>query len=146
MRKVQQGDQVIIEYEGRLEDGELILSSSDNGPLEFEVGSGVMSPGFEKALIGMGEGEEKSIILSPEEAFGHKDEKLLHTVKRNVFGKDIRPQPGMVLGMNLDKEGTTQKIPALVTAVHGEDVTIDFNHPLAGKTISYRLSLKAIKN
>ena len=146
MRKVQQGDHVIIEYEGRLEDGEIVESSSDNGPLEFEVGAGVMSPGFENALLGMGEGEEKSIILSPDEAFGHKDEKLLHTVKKSVFGENIQPQPGMVLGMTLEKEGQTQKIPAQVTAVHGDDVTIDFNHPLAGKTISYRLSLKSIKN
>jgi FKBP-type peptidyl-prolyl cis-trans isomerase 2 len=146
MRKVQQGDQVIIEYEGRLADGEIVETSSDDGPLEFEVGAGIMSPGFEKALIGMAEGEKKSIILAPDEAFGHKDEKLLHTVKRSVFGKNILPKPGMVLGMTLAKDGQTQKIPAQVTAVHGEDVIIDFNHPLAGKTISYTLTLKAIKN
>jgi peptidylprolyl isomerase len=146
MRKVQMGDHIIVEYEGRLEDDEIVESSSENGPLSFEVGAGVMSPGFEKALIGMGEGEEKSIILSPDEAFGHKDEKLLHTVKRSVFGKNIKPQPGMVLGMTLEKEGRARKIPAQVIAVRGEDVTIDFNHPLAGKTISYRLTLKAIKN
>jgi FKBP-type peptidyl-prolyl cis-trans isomerase 2 len=104
-----------------------------------------MPPGFEKALIGMGEGEEKSIILSPDEAFGRTDEKLLHTVKKSVFGDRINPKPGMVLGMTLGKEDQSQKIPALVTAVDGEDVLIDFNHPLAGKTLSYKLTLKAIK-
>ena len=146
MNKVQLGDHVIIDYDGMLEDGEIVESTSDTGPLAFEVGTGIMPPGFEKALIGMGAGEEKSVILPPEEAFGHKDEKLLHSVKSSVFGKNIRPKPGMVLGMTLEKEGQTQKIPAQVTAVHGDDVTIDFNHPLAGKTISYRLSLKSIKN
>jgi len=145
MRKAQQGDFVIIEFESRLEDGEMIESSSDAGPLEFAVGDGVMPPGFEKALIGMGEGEEKSIILSPDEAFGRPDEKLLHTVKRSVFGDSIDPKPGMVLGMTLDKDGQSRKIPALVTAVEGEDVLIDFNHPLAGKTLSYKLKLKEIK-
>jgi FKBP-type peptidyl-prolyl cis-trans isomerase 2 len=145
MRKVQQGDHVIIEFEGMLEGGEIVESSSDSGPVEFEVGAGVMPPGFENALIGMGVGDEKAIILSPDKAFGHKDEKLLHTVKKSVFGQNIKPKPGMVLGMTVGKGGQAQKIPALVTAVYGEDVTIDFNHPLAGKTISYKLAVRAIK-
>ncbi len=145
MRKVQQGDHVIIEFESMLEDGEIVESSSDSGPMEFEVGTGIMPPGFENALIGMGVGDEKSIILSPDEAFGHKDDKLLHTVKRSVFGQNIQPKPGMVLGMTLQKEGKSQKIPALVTGVHGEDVLLDFNHPLAGKSINYKLTLKSIK-
>jgi hypothetical protein len=63
MKKVQAGDHVIIEYEGMLEDDVIVESSSDNGPCEFEVGAGFMPPGFEKALIGMVEGEEKSVIL-----------------------------------------------------------------------------------
>ena len=146
MRKVQQGDRVIVEFAGMLEDGEIIESSSDSGPVEFEVGTGVMTPGFESALIGMGVGEEKSIILSPDKAFGHKDEKLLHTIKKSILGQNIKPKPGMVLGMTVGQKGQTQKIPALVTAVDGDDVIIDFNHPLAGKTISYTLTLKAIVN
>jgi len=145
MRKVQQGDHVLIEFEGMLEGGEIVETSSDSGPVEFEVGAGVMPPGFENALIGMGVGEEKAIILSPDKAFGHMDEKLLHTVKRSVFGDKIEPKPGMVLGMTVGKGGETQKIPALVTSVQGENITIDFNHPLAGKTISYRLTVKGIK-
>jgi len=145
MKKVQQGDQVILEYEGRLQDGELAESSSDTGPVEFVVGSGVMPPGLEKALVGMGEGEEKSIILSPGEAFGFRDDTLQHTVRKSAFGDNIRPKPGMVLGMTVEKDGQPRKIPALVTAVEGDNVTIDFNHPLAGKTIHYKLILKTIK-
>jgi FKBP-type peptidyl-prolyl cis-trans isomerase 2 len=146
MKRVKKGDQVIIEYEGRLPDGEIVENSSDSGPVEFTVGSGIMPPGFEKALIGMGEGEKKSISLAPEEAFGPKDETLLHTVKSSVFGKNIQPKPGMVLGMTLEREGIPRKIPALVTAVQGDDITLDFNHPLAGKTLLYTLTLKSIKD
>ena len=145
MRKVQQGDRVNIEYEGMLEDGEIVEKSSETGPVEFEIGSGIMPPGFEKALIGMSEGEVKTITLSPDEAFGPRDEKLLHSVNRSVFGEEIEPKPGMVLGMTVEKEGQPHKVPALVALVHGEDVTIDFNHPLAGKTLNYKLTLKAIK-
>ncbi|MGW8160688.1 MAG: FKBP-type peptidyl-prolyl cis-trans isomerase [Desulfobulbales bacterium] len=146
MRKVQQGDQVIIEFEGRLQDGEVVESSSENGPAEFTVGEGVMPTSFEEALVGMVAGEKKSIILSPTEAFGHKDENLLHTVKKSAFGKNIEPQPGMVLGMTVQREGQTQKIPALITAVSGDDVTIDFNHPLAGRTMHYNVTLISIKD
>jgi len=92
----------------------------------------------------MAEGEKKSILLPPHEAFGYKDNTLLHTVKRSAFGESIRPKPGMVLGMTLEKEGQKQKIPALVTAVHGEDVIIDFNHPLAGRSLTYALTVKTI--
>ncbi len=146
MRKVQQGDQVSIEYEGKLQNGEIIERSADTGPVEFEVGSGVMPSSFEKALIDMCEGEEKNITLTPDDAYGPRDENLLHTVKGSVFAENIQPKPGMVLGMTVEKEGLPQKIPALVTAVNGDDVTIDFNHPLAGKTINYKLTLKKIKD
>jgi len=145
MKKAGKGNNVIIEYEGMLHNGEIVESSADSGPFEYEVGSGLMPPGFDNALIGMAEGEEKAVTLQPDEAFGPRDDKLLHTVKRNVFGEAVRPQPGMVLGMTVEKEGQKQKIPALVTAVIGEDVTIDFNHPLAGKTIIYKLTLKEIR-
>jgi FKBP-type peptidyl-prolyl cis-trans isomerase 2 len=145
MKKVKQGDHVIIEYEGMLENGETIESSADTGPFELEVGGGSMPAGFENALIDMEEGEERTVVLQPDEAFGNKDEKLLHTVNRKVFGENINPKTGMVLGMTLDKDGQKQKIPALVTAVNGEEVTIDFNHPLAGKAITYKFTVRAIK-
>jgi len=146
MKTVQIGDQVSIEYEGMLEDGEIVERSSDTGPVEFEIGSNIMPPGFEKALIGMQAGEEKTITMTPEEAFGPKDENLLHTVNRSVLGDKIKPEPGMVLGMTLDKEGQPHKVPALVIAVNGDEVTIDFNHPLAGKTLTYKLTLKSIND
>ena len=145
MKKVELGDHVIIEYKGMLENGEIVESSKDNGPCKLEVGGGSMPPNFENALIGMQEGEEKTITLQPNEAFGHHDKKLLHTVNRSVFGENNFPKPGMVLGMTVDKDGQKQKIPALVTAINGEEVTIDFNHPLAGKAITYKFIVKMVK-
>ena len=145
MKKVTQGDHVTIEYKGMLENEDTVESSADTGPFELEVGGGAMPPGFENALINMIEGEEKTVVLQPDEAFGHKDKKLLHKVDRSVFGKNITPKTGMVLGMTVDKDGQKQKIPALITAVNGEEVTIDFNHPLAGKAITYKFTVTAIK-
>lgn len=145
MKKVTQGDHVTIEYTGMLENGDTVESSADTGPFELEVGGGAMPPGFENALINMREGEEKTVVLQPDEAFGHKDKKLLHKVDRSVFGKNITPKTGMVLGITVDRDGQKQKIPALITAVNGEEVSIDFNHPLAGKAITYKFIVTAIK-
>lgn len=145
MKKVAIGDHVIIEYEGMLRNGEIFETSADSGPFEYEVGSGLMPPGFDNALLGMVEGEEKKVTLEPDEAFGSRDENLLHTVKKNVFGENIKPQSGMVLGLTVERDGQKEKIPALITAVKGADVTIDFNHPLAGKTIIYKFILKEIR-
>ena len=145
MKKVKQGDHVTIEYKGMLDNGEIIESSAKTGPFELEIGGGLMPPGFENALVDMKEGEEKTVVLQPDEAFGYKDEKLLHTVNRSVFGEDITPKTGVVLGMTVDKNGQKQKIPALVTAVNGEEVSIDFNHPLAGKAITYKFVVIKIK-
>lgn len=146
MKKVKKGDLVTIEYKGMLDDGEVIESSAQTGPFDLEIGGGVMPPGFENAIIGMQEGEEKTVVLQPEEAFGPVDEKLLHTVNKNVFGENIDPKPGMVLGMTLDKDGHEHKVPALVTAVDDDEVILDFNHPLAGKAITYKFTVKAIKD
>ena len=145
MRRVQQGDQVILEYDGSLADGKAVDSSVDSGPLEFKVGSGNVFPGFEKGVLDMAVGEAKTITLAPEEAYGLQDEKLLHTIKKELVGNNVDPKPGMILGMTIEREGGQHKIPALVVDVKGDKVTIDFNHPLAGKTLVYQLTLKAIK-
>jgi len=146
MKTAQIGKHVSIQYEGMLENGEIVERSVDTGPVEFEIGLNIMPPAFERALIGMREGEEKTITMTPEEAFGPRDENLLHTIKKKVLGEKIEPKPGMVLGMTLEKDEQPHKVPALVTAVNGDEITIDFNHPLAGKTVIYRLILKTIKD
>ena len=145
MKKVKNGDHVTIEYEGMLENGEIIESSADTGSFELEVGAGSMPPGFENAILDMKEGERKTVLLQPNEAFGHRDKKLLHTVNRSVLGENVTPKIGMILGMTVENDGQKQKIPALVTAVDGQEVSIDFNHPLAGKAITYKFIVKAIK-
>ena len=144
MKRVEDGDHVTITYVGELEDGEIFESTEDSGPLQFQVGSEEVMPGFEKALLGMAEGEEKTVTLQPEDAYGPKQQELTHVVQRSVFSGKVEPQPGMVLSMTVEKDGKKHQVPVMVTKVDGDKVVIDFNHPLAGKALIYRITLQAI--
>ena len=145
MEKVEQGDHVTIMYEGMLQDNEVFESSKDTGPLDFQVGSQSILPGFEKAVIGMMINEEKTIQLQPEDAYGPKQEELIHTIKREALKENITPQVGMVLGMTIERDGQKHKVPAMVTEITASEVTVDFNHPLAGHVITYKITVKEIK-
>lgn len=144
MKRVKDGDHVTVTYVGELEDGEIFESTEDTGPLEFQVGSKDVMPGFDKALLGMAEGEEKTVTLQPEDAYGPKQQELTHVVQRSVFGGKVEPQPGMVLSMTVEKDGNKHQVPVMVTKVDGDKIEIDFNHPLAGKALIYRITLQTI--
>jgi FKBP-type peptidyl-prolyl cis-trans isomerase SlpA len=93
----------------------------------------------------MGINESKEIRLKPEEAYGLPREDLIHTLSRSTWDKNADIKPGVVLGMTMEKDGEQHQVPAMVTAVSGDMVTIDFNHPLAGKQIFYKLTLQNIE-
>src|SRR3989344_2654702 len=98
--KANVGDNVVVEYEGRLESGEVFDTSSHGDhshPLEFKVGSGEVIEGFDKAVIGMEKGEEKEFSLEPGEAYGHPDTKLHKEIPKDSLPKEPEPQVGMTL-------------------------------------------------
>ena len=144
MEKVEQGDLVSVVYQGLLENNEVFDSTDKDGPLEFQIGSNNLMPGFEKAVLGMSINEEKTINLQPDEAFGPVRQELVQTVNRDSFGADLAPRPGMVLGMTIERDGQKHKVPALVKEVDGDAVVIDYNHPLAGKSLTFNITLMAI--
>ena len=145
MKTAQQGDFVTLIYEGSLEDGEIFESSSDTGPLNFQIGSGTVMPCFEEGVIGMKIEETKAINLAPKEAYGERQDELVQSINRSSLGKNADIKPGIVVGMDMEKDGQTHQIPAMVTDVQGDMVTIDYNHPLAGKEIIFKITLKEIK-
>lgn len=143
--KIETNDTVVVLYEGRLDNGEIFESSAANGPLEFTLGGSGVMPGFAAQLIGLGEGEEKSFQLAPGEAYGPSNPELIHTVDRSVLPNREQLAVGLVLGLTVDHEGKKERVPALVTAIDGDRVTIDFNHPLAGKTLTYSVTVQSIR-
>ncbi len=138
---IKKGNKVKVDYTGKLKDGTVFDSSqhgSHSHPLEFEVGAGQVIEGFDEAVMGMEKGEEKEVTIAPEQAYGEKDPSLQREVPKNKMPKGIDVKPGMILGMNLP-DG--QQMQATVSAVTDSTVTIDMNHPLAGKTLIFLLKV-----
>lgn len=143
MQRVSENDHVKVTYEGTLTSGEIFESSEDTGPLEFTMGTNSVMESFEKAVLGMAVNETKTVTIGPEEAYGHKDQDLIHTVERHLF-KEKEIKPGMVLGLDIKKDGQAHKIPGTVIEADQKKVVVDFNHPLAGHELVYKITLQAI--
>lgn len=136
------GDKVKIEYTGTLEDGTVFDSSVEHGTLlEFEVGGGQVIKGFDNAIIGMKEGEEKQFSIPPADAYGEHDSTLVQKVPREIFPVDAELVPGLLFEAGLP---TGEKVPATITAVEGGIISVDLNHPLAGKTLNFKIKLSSI--
>lgn len=135
------GDTVQVNYKGYLNDGEVFDSSIEKGePLEFVIGGGRMIPGFDAAVVGMTVGENKTVKLSPEEAYGEWNEAFVMTVDKNIFAENTTPEVGETYS-SLTDQGFIQ---FTVSAVNASDVTIDLNPRLAGKTLNFDIELVAI--
>jgi FKBP-type peptidyl-prolyl cis-trans isomerase 2 len=140
MKKVETTSKVKVHYTGRLEDGTIFDTSIAEGrePLEVELGLGQLIKGFESGLIGMVEGDKKTIELSVEDSYGEPKPEFINEVpKTNV------PE-GIQVGESLQGNGPQGPVNVLVVAVNEETVTLDANHPLAGKKLIFDLEVVSI--
>ena len=143
--KVKAGDQVVVIYDGFLKNGDLFESSQSSGPLDFKIGSGLVMPDFEKNIIGMRVKENKTFTIPAAQAHGLSQPELIHTMKRSLLPNHKQLKTGMILGLNVDRENKKHKIPAMITALDEKTVTVDFNHPLAGHDLTYKVTLQKIQ-
>ncbi len=144
MQKVKEGDYVTITYEGTLESGEVFESATEESPFEFALGQQCVFPSFESGIIGMAPGETRTVKVGPEEAYGKRRDELIQTLNRSAFGDETDPQPGMIVGMTMKKEDQEHQVPAMIMAIDGDQITVDYNHPLAGQELLYKITLKTI--
>ncbi|AKB14272.1 FKBP-type peptidyl-prolyl cis-trans isomerase SlyD [Methanosarcina thermophila] len=149
-KTIEKGDTISVDYVGRLEDGTIFDTSIkeaaiDAGiynqmreykPLTFTVGAGQMIKGFDEGVIGMKKGEEKTITIPPEEAYGEYREEFAREL--SVDTVDFTPEIGMRLATDSGLTGT-------VTEVSNNSFVVDFNHPLAGKTLIFDIKLVSIE-
>lgn len=138
---IQKGSKVGFEYTLTV-DGKVVDSSEGRGPLEYTQGDGKMIPGLTKELEGMKVGEEKTVVVKPEDAYGSPNPDGFKEIPITAVPKDMKVEPGMMLQMQ-DEKG--QVFPARVTEVKKDSIMIDLNHPLAGKTLTFKVKIASVK-
>lgn len=143
--KVQPNRVVTLHYRLFLEDtGELLEDTEAKGaPFQFIYGVDQILPALEAALLDMEEGEEKEVVLSPEEAYGPMDPDAIDVLERSAFGDAAEDlTPGMMFYATTQ---TGQQIPFYIKEIRGDEVVIDFNHPLAGETLRFQLKVQSVR-
>ena len=137
----QQGSIVKVHYTGSLSDGEVFDSSEGAEPLEFQIGSGQVIPGFELAITGMAEGESKKFTIPSQEAYGEREESMMVTFPLSNLPEGFEPEIGAQIDLE-DEDGT--QIPAMVIDVDDEKIMLDANHPLAGEDLTFEITVVSI--
>ena len=149
MAQAKTGDTVKVHYTGRLAGGEVFDSSEcreddcgcDSGPLEFTIGDGNVIPGFEQAIIGMNPGDCKTVVIPADQAYGERMDEMVAVVDRKDIPTDLPLEVGSQLEVT-QEDGNS--FPVLITEVNESTVTLDANHPLAGRDLTFDLRLVEI--
>jgi len=131
---VSEGTRVFLNFSVSLEDGAEVDSNFGGEPVDFVVGDGSLLPGFERLLFGMSAGERHLFTVAPENAFGMPDDHNVQTLPRRQFDDDVELEVGLVFSF---AEASGGELPGMVIAYDEEEVTVDFNHPLSGRTILF---------
>lgn len=142
MAAAKKGDTVKVHYRGTLTDGTLFDDSQQREPLEFTIGSNRLIPGFEDAVTGMQPGERKTITIAAADAYGPVRKEMVITIPRSQMPQDVQLQLGMQLSVSQENE---QPVVVSVAAFDEKTVTLDGNHPLAGKDLIFDLHLVSIE-
>ena len=142
MTQAKAGDTVQIHYTGTLNDGATFDSSAGRDPLEFVVGSGQIIPGLDAAIPGMAVGDKKTVAVPCAEAYGELNPDARQAIPRAEIPADIPLDPGTQLQMQTPQG---QVVPVTVAEVSEAEVTLDANHPLAGKDLKFDIEMVAIK-
>jgi len=140
-KQAETGDTVRVHYMGRLQSGEIFDTSSGGEPLEFTLGQGKVIPGFEQAVVGMQVGDNKTVIIPVNEAYGPLREDLILEVDRDELPEDLEPEVGMLL-QSSQSDGSV--LVFTITEVSDTTIKVDGNHPLAGQELTFEIQLVEI--
>lgn len=141
MEVAKKGNRVKVHYTGKLQDGTIFDSSIEREPLEFVVGDGNMIKGFDKAVEGMQKGETVTANIPSSEAYGERRTDMMVEVPIDQVPENINPAVGQQLSI---QQANGQAMPVVVTAVSDDKITLDANHPLAGKDLTFEINLVEI--
>jgi FKBP-type peptidyl-prolyl cis-trans isomerase SlpA len=133
--------EVTLHFSLALPDGTEAISTFDDEPMTITMGDGNFMPGMEMAIYGLKEGDEQTITLTPEQAYGYPDQQLVHELPLTDFGDGLKPEQGQVIAFTLPNGEET---PGIILDVNDEMARVDFNHPLAGHEVVFTVKILKI--
>lgn len=142
MSQVKRGSWVKISYTGKLKDGKVFETNIGNDPLEFKVGKGKVIKGFENAVMGMKAGEAKTVTIKPADGYGAKDQDLIWIVNLNELPADT------ILALETEvafARTDGSEVDGRITKIEGGLITIDGNHPLAGRNLTFEIKMLDVR-
>lgn len=137
------GSRIMLHFALSIQDGQQVDSTFDGDPAEFTLGDGNMLPGFEEFLLGLTAGDRETFAVPPEKAFGQPNPQNVQEMKRRDFPVDMPVAPGLMVSF-ADAQGA--ELPGVISKVEGDWVTVDFNHPLAGRTLMFEVQILNVEN
>ena len=136
---ISENSEVLMHFSIKLADGSAVDSTKvDNKPAKFVMGDGSLTPGFETCLLGLVEGASETFTLDPESAFGLPNPDNFHYIELSKFSADIPSEVGTIISF-AQPDGS--EIPGIIREVVADSVTVDFNHPLAGQTVTFEVDV-----
>ena len=141
--KIKNGVVVSLDYTLRLDDGQIVDSSEGDAPLQYLHGYGQIIPGLEKALLGLSVGDSKKVTVPAAEAYGEVNMEAFEIVPRSMFPDDLELEEGLELSLR-DVE-TDEPFDASIAEIRENEVMLDFNHPLAGETLHFEITIPALR-
>ena len=140
---IQPGSEVVMHFSITLEDGTIADSTEGEEPLQFVMGDQTLIEGLELALYGLKVGDKQNLIIEPENAYGYPDSENIHAMQREDFPKDMEIKKGIIVGFATP---AGDEFPGTVTEIGEKQVTVDFNHPIAGHEIVFDVEILEIIN
>jgi len=139
---VSEGTRVFLNFSVSLEDGSEVDTNFGGDSVNFVIGDGSLLPGFERLLFGMSPGQRQMFVVAPENAFGQPNDNNVQYLSRNHFDDEVALEIGLVFSF---ADAAGGEVPGMIIAFDDEEVTVDFNHPLSGRTILFDVLIHRVE-
>ncbi|WP_022963491.1 FKBP-type peptidyl-prolyl cis-trans isomerase [Halopseudomonas pelagia] len=139
--RINHDTEVTLHFTLKLPNGDVIDTTTDKSPATFKVGDGSLLPGFEQSLFGLKAGDQRSFNIEPERGFGPGNPQNMQSVARDQFN-EMELEPGLLV---IFRDAAGGELPGVVKTIHDTTVDVDFNHPLAGKVITFDVEIIEVK-
>jgi FKBP-type peptidyl-prolyl cis-trans isomerase SlpA len=139
--RINRDTEVTLHFTLKLPSGEVVDSTEGKAPATFQVGDGSLLPGFEQSLFGLKAGDQRSFVIEPEKGFGPGNPLNVQTIPRGQFN-EMELEPGLLV---IFQDAAGGELPGVVKTVNDTSVEVDFNHPLAGKDITFEVDILGVR-